>query len=122
MENKNTWEIGDVVDKELYTSAAIYCNKKGDRHIEKKDGVYIVVANEIYVPTKQEILMQKEAEYGMNRAMREVILASGCSDFIKERAEELESLAKEIRNEDGWKEAEELAEEYAKDSEEQEEL
>lgn len=100
------WNIGDIVSKEDYTACAIYCNKKADRHIEKKDGQYIVVANEIYVPTKQEILMQKEAEYGMNRAMREVILASGCSDFVKARAEELEALAEEIR----------------KDAEEEEEL
>lgn len=100
------WNIGDIVSKEDYTACAIFCNKVGDRHIEKKDGVYVVVANEIYVPTKQEILMQKEAEYGMNRAMREVILGSACSDFVKARAEELEALAEEIR----------------KDSEEEEEL
>lgn len=39
------FEIGTVITKETYTQAAIACNKAGDRHIEKQDGQYIIVAN-----------------------------------------------------------------------------
>ena len=51
------FEIGQIVDKETYTQAAIACNKAGDRHIEEKDGKYVVVEN--YKPTDEEICKQK---------------------------------------------------------------
>lgn len=83
--------------------AAIWCNNNG-YHIEEVDSqegqrVYKIVKNTPYVPTKQEILNQKEFEYGMNRWQREGILAenSEYSDFTKARAQELEDLAEEIR-------------------------
>ena len=85
--------------------AAVWCNANG-YHIENKgiiDGqhIYKIVKNQPYVPTKEEILIQKEREYGMNRWQREGILAenSEYSDFTKTRAQELEDLAEEIRNE-----------------------
>ena len=101
--------------------AAIWCNNNG-YHIEEvtpQDGqrVFKIVKNEIHVPTKQEILNQKEQEYGMNRWQREGILAehSEYSDFAKSRAQELEDLAEEIRQEQV------AAEQTEEETEEQEE-
>lgn len=39
--------IGYEVTKEEYTEAAIFCNNSGDRHIEFKDGKYIIAENEV---------------------------------------------------------------------------
>lgn len=83
--------------------AAIWCNNN-NHHIEEaepgKDYKYIIVENVPYVPTVQEVLQQKEAEYQMNRWQREQILAEGStfSDFTKQRAQELEDIAAELRN------------------------
>ena len=51
------FEIGQIVDKETYTQAAIYCNNAGDRHIEEQDGKYVIVGNP--VPTKEEVKQSK---------------------------------------------------------------
>lgn len=100
-----TYEEGQIFEGKYPPEAAIWCNENGC-HIEEvasQDGirVYKIVKNEIYVPTKQEILIQKESEYGMNRWQREGILAetSQYSEFVKARAQELEDLAEEIRQE-----------------------
>lgn len=61
-----------------------------------------------YVPYKKEVIEKreiqqeiehKEKEYQMNRWQREIILAenSGASDYIKQKAQEIESLANKIR-------------------------
>ena len=41
------WEIGSEVNAEDYTQCAIYCNQLGDRHIERQNDAYLVVANPI---------------------------------------------------------------------------
>lgn len=93
------WNIGDTVSKSEYTECAIFCNKKGDRHIEHQGKKYIVCENEKYVPTKEEILLMEEQKSGLNRAMREIVLAenSGASEYNIKKAKELEKLAEEIR-------------------------
>lgn len=105
--------------------AAIWCNNNG-YHIEEIDSqegqrVFKIVKNEVHVPTKQEILNQKEQEYGMNRWQREGILAehSEYSDFAKARAQELEDLAEEIRQEQ--EAAEQVEEEETEEPESEEE-
>ena len=54
-------------------------------------------------PTLKEQLIAKENEYQMNRWQRELILAenSGASEFNKNKAQELENLAEQIRNIEG---------------------
>lgn len=108
--------------------AAIWCNNNG-YHIEEigaQEGqrVFKIVKNEIHIPTKQEILAQKEQEYGMNRWQREGILAehSEYSDFAKSRAQELEDLAEEIRQEQELENLneEEIEEEQAEPESEEE--
>ena len=41
------WKIGSEVNAEDYTQCAIYCNQLGDRHIERQNDAYLVVANPI---------------------------------------------------------------------------
>ena len=94
------FEIGQIVDKETYTQAAIACNKAGDRHIELVDGQYTVVANPPPAePTVQERVRALENQTGLTRAVRELVLAedSGASDYVRTQAQEIESLAGPLR-------------------------
>lgn len=54
------FEIGQVLTKENYTRAAIWCNQNG-AHIEEQNGVYVIVANApVPEPTYAE---KRAAEY-----------------------------------------------------------
>ena len=50
-------------------------------------------------PTVEEKVSKLEAETGLTRIMREMVLAenSGASDYVKAKAQEIEDLAKELR-------------------------
>ena len=50
-------------------------------------------------PTIEEQVVKLEAETGLTRVMREIILAenSGASDYVKAKAQEIEDLAKQLR-------------------------
>ena len=57
-----------------------------------------------YAPTKPEPTIEEqvaklEAETGLTRVMREMVLAenSGASEYVKGKAQEIEALAKELR-------------------------
>ena len=57
-----------------------------------------------YAPTKPEPTIEEqvaklEAETGLTRVMREMVLAenSGASDYVKAKANEIEELAKQLR-------------------------
>lgn len=94
------FEIGTILNKENYTQAAIACNKAGDRHIEKQGEQYVIVANPpAPEPTVEEQVAKLEAETGLTRVMREMVLAenSGASDYVKSKAQEIEDLAKQLR-------------------------
>lgn len=95
-------EIGQIVTKENYTKAAIWCNKNG-AHIEKVEGKYIIVVNPAPTePTLEERVARLEAETGLTRIMREGILAEGSpySAYVKEKALEIEELAAQLRTDD----------------------
>ena len=97
------FEIGEIVTKENYTQAAIACNKAGDRHIEKRDGQYVIVANApLPVPTAQEQVRRLEMQTGLTRAVRELVLAenSGASEYVKTTAQEIEALAEPLRTQE----------------------
>lgn len=97
------FNINDIVTKDNYTEAAIFCNKAGDRHIELVDGQYVIVANPVpKEPTTEELVAKMEAETGLTRIMREMVLAenSGASEYVKAKAQEIEDLAKELRTTD----------------------
>lgn len=94
------FNINDIVTKENYTTAAVACNKVGDRHIELVDGRYVIVANPVPPePTLEEQVTKMEAETGLTRVMREMVLAenSGASEYVKTKAQEIEDLAKKLR-------------------------
>ena len=93
------FEIGQVLTKENYTKGAIWCNAN-NAHIEAKDGQYVIIANApIPEPTLEEQVAKLEAETGLTRVMREMVLAenSGASDYVKSKANEIEDLAKQLR-------------------------
>ena len=50
-------------------------------------------------PTLEEQVAKLEAETGLTRVMREMVLSenSGASDYVKAKAQEIESLATELR-------------------------
>lgn len=92
-------EIGQILTKENYTKGAIWCNAN-NAHIEKQDGQYVIVANPpIPGPTIEEQVAKLEAETGLTRVMREMVLTenSGASDYVKAKAQEIEDLAKQLR-------------------------
>ena len=93
------FEIGQVLTKENYTQGAIWCNAN-NAHIEKQDGQYIIVENApAPEPTIKEQVSSLEQTYGMKRWQREGILAEGSlySEYTKAKAQEIEDLAKELR-------------------------
>ena len=100
------FEIGQIVTKENYTQAAIACNKAGDRHIEKRDGQYVIVANAAPAePTVREQVQAKEGEYGLNRATRTALLAlaelgATLDSTLLDRVHEIETLAAPLRTEE----------------------
>lgn len=103
-------EIGQIVTKENYTKAAIWCNKNG-AHIEKVEGKYIIVVNPAPTePTLEERVAKLEAETGLTRIMREGILAEGSlySDYAKAKAQEIEELARQLRTAEKASEVEEV--------------
>ena len=90
---------GQYTSKE-YADTAIWCNAN-NAHIEDKGEYYEVVENVPYVPTLQEQVVALENQYGMNRWQREGILAEGSlfSDYTKTKAQEIETLAAQLREE-----------------------
>ena len=97
------FEIGQIVDLENYTQAAIACNQTGDRHIEEQDGQYVIVANPAPAePMAEEEVQALEAQTSLTRALRELVLAesSGASDYVKRQAQEIEALAAPLRETD----------------------
>ena len=60
------------------------------------NGEYVT---EIPEPTIEEQVAKLEAETGLTRVMREMVLAenSGASDYVKAKAQEIEDLAKQLR-------------------------
>ncbi len=93
------FEIGQIVTKENYTQAAIWCNQNG-AHIENQAGGYVIAAHPAPAePTLQERVQAKEAQTGLTRVVRELVLAenSGASEYVKELAHELETWAAVLR-------------------------
>ena len=83
-------KIGDIVTKDKYTQFAIWCNKN-NAHIEKQNGKYIVVENEVIevepiepAPTLEERVevLEGENEYlkAENEALNDTML--GIIDVI----------------------------------------
>ena len=69
---------------------------KTDKNYFIHNGEYVT---EIPEPTIEEQVAKLEAETGLTRVMREMVLTenSGASDYVKAKANEIEDLAKQLR-------------------------
>ena len=67
-----------------------------DKNYFLHNGEYVT---EIPEPILEEQVAKLEAETGLTRVMREMVLAenSGASDYVKAKANEIEDLAKQLR-------------------------
>ena len=94
------YKIGDIISKEEFNDASIFCNRNGQMSIEYKNSKYIIVAKIDPEPSLEEQLTKLEKDYNMPRVIREGILGnpSMYSEFNVLRAKELEELAKKIRD------------------------
>ena len=94
------YKIGDIITKEDFTEASIFCNTNGEMTIEYRDNNYVIVAKIDPTPSLEEQLSKLEKDYNMPRVIREGILGnpSMYSQFNVLRAKELEELAKKIRD------------------------
>ena len=95
------FEIGQVIEQENYTQAALWCNKNG-AHIKQIGAEYVIEANAAAAaPTAQERVQAQEVRTGLTRAVRELVLAenSGASEYVKSKAQEIETLAAPLREE-----------------------
>ena len=93
------FKIGQTFKGTYPPEAAVWCNAN-NAHIEKQEGQYVIVANpSIPEPTIEEQVSSLEQTYGMTRWQREGILAEGSlySDYTKAKAQEIEDLAKQLR-------------------------
>lgn len=81
-----------------YTEMAVWCNDNNAK-IEDKGEYYEVVAVVPYTPTLKEQLEDLERKTGYTRAIRELILAenSGASEYVKNKAQEIEQIAEQLR-------------------------
>lgn len=94
-----TFKIGQTFKKEYPAEAAVWCNAN-NAHIEQQGNDYVIVANAPAPElTLEEQVSKLEAETGLTRVMREMVLAenSGASDYVKAKANEIEELAKQLR-------------------------
>ena len=93
------FKIGQTFKGTYPPEAAVWCNTN-NAHIEKQEGQYIIVENApAPEPTIKEQVSFLEQTYGMTRWQREGILAEGSlySKYTKAKAQEIEDLAKELR-------------------------
>ena len=95
----NKFKIGQTFKETYPPEAAVWCNAN-NAHIDKQGGQYIIVENTpAPEPTIKEQVSSLEQIYGMTRWQREGILAEGSlySKYTKAKAQEIEDLAKELR-------------------------
>lgn len=91
------WNIGDRVTLSEYTDASIYCNTKGDRHIELINSEYIVVANQPYVPTIEDKIIELEQQITA-RNIRSAILGD---QYAINKITQIEAQIEELRRQLG---------------------
>lgn len=96
------FEIGQIVNEENYTEAAIWCNQHG-AHMEAQNGTYIIASNTpAPEPTAEEKVAALESVYGLTRAVRTGLIAlraegSVLDETLMARVDEIETLAAPLR-------------------------
>ena len=84
-----------------YKQAARWCNENGAELKEEGDFFLVVKTPDTAEPTVSEQVAALEAQTGLTRAVRELVLAenSGASEYVKSKAQEIETLAAPLREE-----------------------
>lgn len=84
-----------------YKQAARWCNENGAELKEEGDFFMVVKTPEPADPTAAEQVAALEAQTGLTRVVRELVLAenSGASEYVKSKAQEIETLAAPLREE-----------------------
>ena len=84
-----------------YKQAARWCNENGAELKEEGDFFLVVKTPDTAEPSAAEQVAALEAQTGLTRAVRELVLAenSGASDYVKSKAQEIEVLAAPLREE-----------------------
>lgn len=96
----NEYYIGQTFDGVYPPAAAVWCNLN-NAHIELVGDNFTIVENApAPEPTTEEKVQVLEAETGLTRAVRELVLAdgSGASDYVRAKAQEIEALANPLRS------------------------
>lgn len=94
------FEIGQILTKENYTAATVWCNRN-HAQIVRVGGKYVIAAcRPVPEPTTAEKVQALELTTGLTRAVRELVLAdgSGVSDYVRTKAQEIENLANPLRS------------------------
>ena len=90
----------EPIDMSIYVVDEV--RETTDRYMLSEDGTEYIPYEENVINTRElkKELENKETQYGMNRWQREIILAedSGASSYTKDKAQELENLAEQLRN------------------------
>ena len=87
---------------EEYQQAAKWCNEHQAELKLEEDYFVVVKTPAPAAPTAEEQVRAKEAQTGLTRAVRELVLAegSGASEYVKAKAKEIEALAAPLREAD----------------------
>jgi len=97
--NKVIFYSDKPINKELCIVDEV--KETNDKYMLSEDGTEYIAYNEKIIEERElkQQIAEQETKYGMNRWQRELILAenSGASDYIKQKAQEIENLAKKIR-------------------------
>ena len=103
------FEIGKVVTKQEFPKASTWANKN-NASVKLIEGEYVIVSPADADPTLEEKVAKLEAETGLTRIMREMVLAegSGASEYVKAKAQEIEELASQLRTAEEASEVEEV--------------
>lgn len=99
MNKMNKFKIGQILTKENYTAATVWCNRN-HAQIVRVGGKYVIVeCRPAPEPTTEERVQALENETGLTRAIREVVLSGDVtvSKYVINKATEIEALAKELR-------------------------
>ena len=99
------FEIGQILTKENYTAATVWCNRN-HAQIVRVGGKYVIAAcRPVPEPTTAEKVQALENLTGLTRAIREIILSGdvAVSSYVIDKATEIEKLANPLRGVTGAK-------------------
>ena len=84
---------------EEYQQAAKWCNEHQAEMKLEGDYFLVVKTPAPAAPTAEELVQAKEAQTGLTRVVRELVLAenSGASEYVRKQSQEIEAMAAPLR-------------------------